>query len=177
MIRTILVAGLFALILARSSEAQNATGVETFVRIRGIQHPIKLDTVVIWNEVLATPAAAYSSARRILDSLKLRIQVADSVRGVLHSDFHVPSRTPAGRQRSWTVRCGSGLTGDHADTWRLALAYVVYIQPSKDGMTRVGTAFFGRADPIQGVSTGSMPCPSTGKMEELLFKAIQLRVL
>jgi len=172
---------LFALILAvlapNASEAQNATGLETLVKLRGFQQKIRLDSMVIWNDVFASPGAAYSSAKHILDSLKFKIHVADSVRGVLHADFHTPSTRIAGHQRSWMTRCGSGLSGDYADTWRLSLSYVVYIKPGKDDKTRIGSAFFAGADPIEGVSKASMPCPSTGNMEDLLFKAVQLRVL
>ena len=171
---------LFALTLtlfATTASAQNATGLETMVKLRGFQQKIKLDSMVIWSDVLATPAAAYSAAKHVLDSLKFKIHIADSVHGVLHADFHTPSGKIAGRNRSWTVRCGSGLGGDYADTWRLSLSYVVYIMPGKDGKTRIGTAFFGGGDPVEGVSKASMPCPSTGNMEDLLFKAVQLRVL
>ena len=173
--RTLIV--LIAMLLGGTAAAQDATGLETTVRIRGYHQVVLLDSMVLWNEVLASPGAAYSSAKRILDSLKIKIHVADSVRGVLHADWHMPGGKIGGRQRSWTVRCGSGLSGDYAEIWRLFLSYVVYVQPGKDGKTRIGSVFFGRVDPIDGVSKASMPCPSTRNMEDLLFKAVQLRVL
>lgn len=177
MIRGTLVALTLTLLAGSPSRAQDATGLETTVWIRGFPEPIKLDTMVIWNEVHASPGAAFSSAKRILDSLKIRIRVADSVRGRIHADFHIPSGTIAGHRRSWTVRCGSGLSGDYAEIWRFFLSYVVYVQPGKDGKTRIGSTFFGRVDPVDGVSKASMPCRSTGNMEDLLFKAVQLRTL
>jgi len=178
MLRRILVALTLTFLASTASPAQDATGLETLVKLRGFQQKIKLDTMVIWKEIEASPAAAYSSARHILDSLKLKIHVADSVRGVLHADFHSPAGKIAGHQRSWVVSCGSGhIGGDYADTWRLSMSYVVYVEPGKEDKTRLGAVFVGGADPIEGVSKASMPCPSTGNMELLLFKAVQLRVL
>jgi hypothetical protein len=177
MIRKAVIAVALTLVGTATANAQTSTRPATVVALRGYHQLIKLDTLVIWKEVLATPGAVFSSARQILDSLKIKIHIADSARGVLHANFHSPGSRIAGRQRSWTVRCGVGFAGDYADTWRLSLAYVVYIEPGKDGGTRIGTAFFGGGDPVEGVSKASMPCPSTGNMEELLFKAVQLRVL
>lgn len=177
MMRKMFIAMTLTLLAGSASQAQDATGLETMVKLRGFQQKIKLDSTVIWNEVLASPGAAYSSAKHILDSLKLKIHVADSVRGVLHGDFHTPPGKIAGHQRSWTVRCGSGLGGEYADSWRLSLSYVMYFTPGKDGKTRIGTAVFGGADPIEGVSKAAMPCPSTGNLEDLLFKAVQVRSL
>ena len=176
MARRILIA-LILSVLGGTAGAQDATGLETMVKLRGFQQKIKLDTMVIWNAVHASPGAAYTSAKQFLDSLKIKIHVADSVRGVLHADFHTPAGKIAGRPRSWTIKCGSGLAGDYADTWRLSMTYVVYFQPGRGDTTRIGSVFFGGVDPVEGVSKASMPCPSTGNMEHLLFKAVQLRVL
>ena len=176
MIRKAFIAVALMLVAAAAANAQTSRPA-TVVALRGYKQLIKLDTLVIWKEVLAAPGAVFSSARQILDSLKNKIHIADSTRGVLHATFHSPGSRIAGRQRSWAVRCGVGFAGDYADSWRLSLAYVVYIEPGKDGGTRIGTAFFGGGDPVEGVSKASMPCPSTGNMEDLLFKAVQLRVL
>ena len=177
MIRKILIAIALMLVAGTASHAQASARPGTIVKLRGYQQLIRLDSMLVWNEVLATPQAAFIAAKQLLDSLKIKVHVADSVRGVLHADFHSPGGKIAGRQRSWTVRCGEGLAGDYADTWRLSLSYVIYFEPGKDGKTRIGTAFFGGVDPIEGVSKASMPCPSTGNLEDLLFKAVQLRVL
>src|SRR5688500_4103670 len=142
MIRKAFIAVALTLVGTAAANAQRSTRPATVVALRGYHQLIKLDTLVIWKEVLATPGAVFSSARQILDSLKIKIHVADSTRGVLHANFHSPGSRIAGRQRSWAVRCGMGFAGDYADTWRLSLAYFVYIEPGTDVASRIGTAFF-----------------------------------
>ena len=177
MLRRSLIAVALIMTSAFAAQAQASQRPVTLVKLRGFQQVIRLDTMLVWSEVLAPPAAAYASAKHILDSLKVKIHVADSTRLILHADFHTPAGKIAGHQRSWTVHCGTGIAGDYADTWRLSLSYVMYFEPGRDGKTRVGSAFFGGVDPTEGVSKASMPCPSTGNMEDLLSKAVQLRVL
>lgn len=139
--------------------------IETHVALRGFQRRILLDTMVVWQDVPATPRRAWAAALRILDSLKVPVARRDSVRGVIsHPGFVARSRL-ADRKVSHALRCGVGLTGEYADYWRVTVAYAVYVQPAGEH-SRVGVALVAGAQDVEGVSKPTLLCSTTGMFEQ-----------
>src|SRR5262245_25536881 len=101
MIRRFVIPLVVANLYATQAAADGSSPDPIHVSLRGYQKLIKLDSMVVWDEIEATPAAAWVAARNYLDSLKFQIHYADSARGILHANFHRAPGKIAGRQRSW----------------------------------------------------------------------------
>jgi hypothetical protein len=157
--------------------AAQAREISITVRLKAYEYPVRLDTVAIWNDVIATPAESYLALKQTLDSLRIPTSLADSTRGLLHHQGFTAIRKLAGRPMSWAWRCGSGMTGDYADTYRMTIAYAIVVDPVPDGNSRIGIAFVSGAQNLEGVSTNPVACASTGALEQYLLRAAQLNTI
>jgi len=72
--------------------------------------------------------------------------------------------------------CGTGMTGPHANEWRLEIAIAALIYPVSDTTTRLGLASVASG---QDVETSSRPvaCTPTGSLEGLLLERVQRQLL
>jgi hypothetical protein len=147
------------------------------VTLRGFENLVMLDTLASWSELLAPPAQAYAAAKQVLDSLKLSPTASDSANGLLLNRGFVARGRIAGRRMSWAWRCGSGLVGDYADTWRISMAYALFIDPSNGGGSRLGVAFAAGADDVQGASKAPLQCGTTGLLEKEIAKLVALKLI
>ena len=145
------------------------------ITLRAYNRPILLDTMVTWKEVLATPAETFTAARHVLDSLKIPIATADSAHGLLASGGFFGRTKLAGHQMAEWLRCGGSMTGDNAATFRLQIAYVVYVDSVSGGSSRVGVALVASGDAVEGASKPPVQCYSTGFLETYIIKMVQLR--
>jgi hypothetical protein len=147
------------------------------VMLKGYDYTVMLDTLVAWSDVLATPGETWSAVKRSLDSLSIPVTTVDSAHGVLFSPGFVARRKLANHAMSWSLRCGQGMTGDNADSWKLTIAYAVFVDPSEDGRSKVGIAMIGGAENVEGAYKQPAPCNSTGLLEQEIVKRTQLRTL
>jgi hypothetical protein len=170
----LLVAGLSCVGL-RDVGAQNGRNIN--VSLRAYDHAVKLDTIASWSDVIGTPAVTFAAIRRIVDSLKIPISVADSAHGLLFNRGFKARSKLAGRPMLWTFRCGLGMTGDYAETARIDIAYAVFVDAAADGNARVGIAFVGSGDVVDGAYKPPMQCNTTGQLELEILKLAQLRAL
>jgi len=149
----------------------------TTVQLRGYVDPIRLDSMATWNEVLQPPGQAFAAVRHVLDSLQIPIPIADSARGLLHNPAFTVRTRLAGKAMSRLMHCGTGMTGDYADTYRITIAYAVMIDPLPDGHSRLGIAMVSNGQHVAGVSTEAVMCGTTGVLEQTILKATQLEML
>lgn len=160
--------------------APHALGAQTRrinVTLRGFEHFFVLDTFAIWTTVPGTPAETYAAALQVLDSLKMPIVTADSSHGLLLNKLFVARRRMAGRPMSWALHCGSDLTGANADTWRISMAYALFIDPSTANTSRLGVAIAAGANNVEGAYKPPVMCGSTGALEADIAKRVTLSVL
>lgn len=174
MIRGTLFLGLSLLLVSGDVAAQSR---RIRVSLRGYEHLIVLDTVAVWTELLASPAEAYGATRQVLDSLKMPLTHVDSAGGLLFNQGFIARGKLAGRRMSWVWRCGSGMTGDYADTWRISMAYAVFIDPTGTAGSRLGVALAASAQDIQGVDKPAIHCGTTGLLEREIAKLVALKLL
>jgi hypothetical protein len=153
-----------------------ATEPDVNVRMRGFRDRVLLDTVAVWQTVPGPAVAAFRNALRVLDSLKIPVEFADSVRGVIHHSGFVARSRLAGRNVSASFRCGMGLSGDYADTWRVSIAYAIYVKPD-DAHAKLGVAFIAAANDVEGVSKPAVQCGTTGGLEQSITRAVGIRAL
>jgi hypothetical protein len=147
------------------------------VRLKAYPEPIKLDTLMRWHDVLATPSATYAALREAVDTLKIPLLTADSLRRLLHNPgFDARSRLAGKFMHSWW-HCGQGFAGEYADTYRMTIAYAIVVDPTPDGNSRVGIAFVSGAQSLDGASAEPLACGTTGALEQQLLKLTHLEIL
>lgn len=132
-----------------------------------------LDTLAIWSDVAAPAEKTFAAALQVLDTLGLPVERADSARSVAFHSRLVASGKLARRAVSQSLRCGGGITGDHADVWRVSIAYAVYVDRVAPDRSRVGVALFARALDTQGVSKPPIICGSKGALEHEISRRVR----
>ena len=144
------------------------------IRMRGFRERVLLDTMAVWQPVPGSPIQAFRNALVVLDSLKIPVAHADSIRGVIHHYGFVARSQLAKKPISQSFRCGMGLSGDYADTWRVSIAYAVFVKPDGEN-SQLGVAFITGANDVEGVSKPAVQCGTTGRLEQTIAKAVGLR--
>lgn len=165
------------LLLAVASNGVAQQRSPVIVQLRGFDSPIRLETVATWNDVLQGPGQAFTAVRRVVDSLKIPIVVADSARGLIHNPGFTARRNLAGKQMSRLIHCGMGVAGDYADSYLITIAYAVMVDSLPDGHSRVGIALVSNGRDVAGVSTETLMCGTTGALEQTIIKSAQLELL
>jgi len=157
--------GLFAAVLLAASTTLAAQARNIDVRLRGYEHLVRLDTLAVWTVIPATPANAYVAAQFVFDALQMPLTTADSVGGLLYQSGFNTRRKVLGKRMSWAVKCGDGITGDNADSWRIHMAYAVFLEPAPDNQTRMGVTLAAGANNVDGAYKPAVGCGSTGAFE------------
>jgi hypothetical protein len=169
---------LAACAVAFASVAQAQAGRNINVSLRAYDVTIKLDTIATWSRILATPPETFHAIRNVLDSLVIPQDRVDSARGLISNPSFKFRRKLAGKPAVWAFRCGQGITGDYAQSARIEVAYAVFVDGTDvANESKLGLAFIGSAETVEGASKPPMPCESTGQLELYIIKMAQLRAL
>ena len=145
------------------------------VKLRGFSRSILLDSLAVWTPVSQSPAVALADARKVLDSLKLKITGSDTIARVLYNNALIARASLLNDRMSNFLRCGWGPTGDHADSWRISMGWAVYVKPAPGGGSSVGVAIAGSASDVEGAAKPVVQCQTTGNFEQRIAKAIAAR--
>ena len=159
--------------LAGSAGAQRRLN----VLLKGFDYTTMLDTLAAWTDISATRAETYGAARRALDEMYLPIVTADSANGLLFNAAFVTRRKIAGHPMSWALRCGEGMTGNYADSWKITIAYALFVDEGREGRTRLGIAVIAGAENVEGAYKQPNACYSTGNLEQEIVKRMKLLAL
>lgn len=174
MIRALaLVAMLPSLALAQSDVTiQRRDPIE--VAARGMHASVMLDSLALWENVSAPRSVTFDAVVRVIKNhVKLRIEQTDTITKVVYNKRLIASNKLAGHPMSRWLRCGTGLTGQYADSWRITLAYAVFVDTVAAGGSRVGVALFATARDTDGVSTAAAACGSTGALEREIVNKVR----
>ena len=166
-----------ALVVARDAMAQTRGQRDVDVMVRGYSYTIRLDTMAQWNDVIATPGEAFVAIKRVVDSLKIPFALADAAHGLVFNPGFRTRTKFAGHPMVWMWRCGSGVTGDYAETARMTIAYAIFVDPASDGNARVKLAFVAGAENVEGALRAPMVCSTTGALEQEILTLAQLRLV
>lgn len=146
--------------------------IQVFARDR--HGSVRLDTIARWEEVSASHSITYDAVVRVIKHhVKLGVEQADTVSKVVYNTRLIVSSKLAGQPMSRWLQCGSGLTGDYADVWRITLAYAVFVETGSTNTSRVGVALFAIARNPEGVSTSAVACGSTGALEREIVRKVR----
>ena len=169
MLRTFLL--LAALSMPLAVGAQEHATPDLNIRIRGFRDRVNLDTLVFFELMPANAAMTYRATLSVLESLRIKATYADSGRGMIHHSGFVARGRLGGRNMSQFFRCGTGPSGDHADTWRLSIAYVIHVKPSGD-QAELGLGVAAGAQDVEGASKPPVSCASTGALLKLISEKV-----
>lgn len=144
------------------------------VKFPAYQFDIALDTLVFTRDTVSAPAAqTFAAVRAAYAALRIPREWADSANGQLGTLRLRASTSLAGQRLSRYFNCGQGLTGDHADMWRLSIAMVTFVQPADGGVVRVGTGLAAQAQDMAGASKDPVGCGSTGLLEARVMQLVR----
>jgi hypothetical protein len=133
---------------------------------------VLLDTLAIWTPINASRTRTFEAAVRILRHFNMPIEMADSARLLIVNKRFVPRGKVAGKQRSAWIRCGTGMTGDYADTWRVTMSYAVYVDSTAADKTGLGVALVATATNTEGASKPPILCASNGALEKEIARMV-----
>jgi hypothetical protein len=165
-----------ALVLT-DAEAQRGTRMR--VALPGFGAQIVMDTV---GEIIAMPHSqrrVFKAAVLVLANFRIPIDVADSLGGLVGAAKLTRSRNFLGSALSRYLECGAGMTGPRADSHRIQMPLLVFVDPESDSTSKLRIALVASAQDNSGTSNSPVQCGSTGALELRLRKAIeeQLRQL
>lgn len=172
-VRAIVAASLMLAALAPLSTA-GAQGQRPRVKMRAYPVEVVLDTLVYARDTVRAPMGeTFAAVRATYAALKLPREWADSANGQLGTLRARVTYQLGGERLSVSFNCGNGLTGANADTWRLTIALVTFLQPAGEGKVRLGTGAVAEAQDMSGVSTEPAMCGSTGLLEARILKDVR----
>lgn len=147
------------------------------VKFRAYPVEVSLDTLVFARDTVAAPmGVTFAAVRATYAALKLPREWADSANGQLGTLRARMTYQLGGERLSVFFNCGQGLTGANADTWRLTVALITFLQPAGEGRTRLGTGLVAEAQDMSGTSVEPAMCGSTGLLEERILKDVRARL-
>ena len=133
---------------------------------------VKMDTANSWVVVPGTPMEVFGKAQQVYKDLKIKTNMVDSSAGMMGNSGFVHTGSFAGRRMSAWIRCGEGITGPHADNWRVSLAVLSAVEPVTKDSTKIRTLVVASARNMAEGSSTTMMCTTSGQLEE----AINLKV-
>src|SRR5688572_26626728 len=140
MLRLLSCPALLALLPSLAAAQHDVTHMRDPIEVfaRGMQGGVKLDTLAIWHDVSAPLPVTYDAVVRVIKHhMKLQVENADTIAKVVYNKRLIASRI-ADQPMSRYLECGAGLTGLHADSWRITLSYAVFVETASAGASRVG---------------------------------------
>ncbi len=149
---------------APSEISRNTGGYD--VRLRSDAKPVEATLPV-------SPARLWPIALRAYTSVGLRADVVDSVGHRVETRRLMAHFRMANHRLSSLFDCGTNLTGDIADSWRLAIdAQMAVVPEGAPDRARVAMSVMATATPVGGSGSSVTPCSSSGRLEAMLLDSI-----
>jgi hypothetical protein len=134
---------------------------------------IALDTIAVRSEFPAPRFEVFRVTAAVMEiELKIELKIRDSTAGVVGNMELVKLRSLGRTPLSRYVSCGQGMTGANADSYRVFLALVAFVDTVRDKGTRLGVSLAAAAQDLQGSSKQPVKCSSTGALESQIRKSV-----
>ncbi len=160
---------LAALAVSVPAAAQTGTKLTAF----GPTIWVRMDTVGTWVLVPGSTREVYNKTVYAYTTLKIKTNLADSLTGLIGNTGFNHTGSLAGQRMSFWIRCGEGLTGPNADTWRISFAVLSAVERVTRDTTRLRTLVVATARNLAEGSATPMFCTSSGQMEEAINLKVQ----
>lgn len=138
---------------------------------------IALDTIAIRSEFPAPRLEVFKATAAVMETeLKIELKVRDSTAGLVGNMELVKMRSLGRTPLSRYVSCGQGMTGPNADSYRVYLALIAFVDTVPGKGTRLGVALAAAAQDLQGSSKQPVKCSTTGALEGQIRKSVAARI-
>lgn len=134
---------------------------------------IRMDTVSTAVVVPGNRRDAFQKTEEVYKGFKIRTNVSDSLTGLFGNSGFTQSGSLAGRRMSSWLRCGEGITGPNADSWRISMAILSSVEQVGKDSARVRTVVVASARNMTQGSAQPMMCSSSGQLEEAINLKVQ----
>jgi hypothetical protein len=159
------------IVLALGAFAHRASAQDFRVKVTlpgGNRLPIALDTIGAPYELDFPKSKVFSAFSEAFTDLEIPIENRDYSLGVIGNATLQIRAFFAGSQLSRYAECGLGATGPNANSWKVHMAVIAFIDSIGPTKTRVRVAMTaGAADPA-GATKESTMCGTTGVLEDKL---------
>ncbi|MEP7347298.1 MAG: hypothetical protein ABI877_18655 [Gemmatimonadaceae bacterium] len=162
--------GAVALGIAVAAQAQTTT---TIARVPGYLGLVTMDTIGKAVEIPDSYGRTYTAVKAVFESLKIPMEIRDSVGGVVGTLKYMRERTFAGGQLSRYIDCGDGVTGPNADAFRIHLAIVARMVPLPNERTNLTIALAAGGTNVSGNAWDPVRCPTRGILEYQMMQKVR----
>jgi hypothetical protein len=148
-------------------------------RLESFRATVALDTMTVRfrTEHEAPPAVVWPLLRDAISAMDRELISAGApASGWMGTLYLRPPRRMGDKSLSFYLDCGMSMTGPHADTDRISLAFAVFADSLPNQRTRLGWALVGSAVRREGFSAPPLTCESTGQLEKELAKRLDNRL-
>ena len=146
------------------------------LRLPGYFTPMSVDSVATNPVVVrASREATYKASTAVLTELKIPVTTRDPGFRVLGNGSASAMRKIGRERLSTYLNCGAGITGSHADSWRVTMALFIWVESVSATESRIRIGILAGAQDVEGASKDPVACGSTGALESFLASEIQKR--
>jgi hypothetical protein len=137
------------------------------------REPILMDTLRQNHDLDIPPAKVYEATLKAFAALDVPVGNTAGNLGIIASERFTRFHVFAGEVLSRSFDCGEGPTGKFADSYRVEIAVVAYIEPRAGGGTRLGLASIASGRDPTGPYRYPKECASTGRLELRLLNRVK----
>ena len=150
-----------------------AQGAGLQLKLAGPTIWINMDTVSASLLVPGSPMDIFKKTGEAYKALKIPTNLADSSAGQFGNSGFTQNGSLAGRRMSSWIRCGEGITGPNADSWRVSIAILSAVERVAKDRTRLRTVVVASARNMAGGSSAPILCSTSGQLEEAINLKVQ----
>jgi hypothetical protein len=136
---------------------------------------IQRDDFITRSELEAPRAMVWETLPAVFAEIGLPHPVMDRTRWLATVDSYAIMRMLGKQPLSRFLSCGSGMSGEHANTRRIRLTVRTSLQSSDSDRTVVLTRVEAVAYPLDGTSTAPAECASLGPLEATIANGLRSR--
>ena len=165
-----------ALALVATSVTAEAQTQRIRVGVPGYQQPLSIDSLASVIDIAAPKSETFAAATAVFEELKIPVDTRDSNAGVVGNSRIIKLRSFGGAPMSRLLNCGSGMTGPNADSWRIYITVLAFVEGKGSDKSILRVGFIAGAQDIQGASKDPVACGTTGAFEMMFADRVKKRL-
>jgi hypothetical protein len=137
---------------------------------------LQREDFIVRSEVNAARAAVWEAIPAVFAEIGLPAPVMDRASWIAAVEDHTIMRFLGKEALSRLISCGSGMSGEYANTRRIRLTVRTLLENPSPDRTIVSTRVEARAYAMDGTSTAPAECASRGPLEAMIRDGLRRRV-
>lgn len=134
---------------------------------------VLMDTLRQNHDLDLPPTKVYDAVLKAFAALDIPVGNTAGNIGVIGSERFMRYHALAGEPLSKAFDCGEGPTGKFADSYRIEIAVVAYVEPRPGGGSRLGLASIASGRDPTGPYRYPKECASTGRLERRIVDRVK----